>query len=83
MKRSKDEDFILSMSYEDNIDREYTDPIPSPVFTTSLDSNPRTEVKLSFAVEIELPQDTAKLSFGTKISQSVFTPSPSPEKALT
>ena len=55
MKRSKEEDFILSMSDEDNIDGEYTSPIPSPIFTTSPDSNPRIEVKLSFSVETELP----------------------------
>ena len=74
---------MLCMSDEDNIGREYTDPIPSPVLTTGLDSNLRTEVKHSFTVETELPQETSKPTFETKISQLVFTPSLSPEEDLT
>ena len=42
LKKSKDEDFILSMSDEDDIEGEYKNPIPSLVLTTSPDSNPKT-----------------------------------------
>ena len=46
MKKSMDEDFILSMSDEEAIEGEYMDPIPSPILNTSPDTIPKTEVTL-------------------------------------
>ena len=46
MKKSMDEDFLLSMSDEEDIEGEYMDPIPSPILNSSPDSIPKTEVTL-------------------------------------
>ena len=70
------------MSDDDDDDEgEYTDPIPSLRLTTSPNSYMRIEVRLSFVVETKLPQETTEPSFGTNISQLIFSPSPSPKKA--
>ena len=37
LKKSKDEDFLLSMFDDDDIEGEYKDPIPSLALITSLD----------------------------------------------
>ena len=71
------------MSDKDDDEGEYMDPITSTVLTTSRDSNPWTEEQLSSVVEIELPQETVELDFGTYISQSVFLPSSSSKEVAT
>ena len=53
------------------------------MLTTSSDSNSKTKVKLSSVVETELLPEIVELAFGTKISQSVFTPSLSLEETIT
>ena len=83
LKTSTEADFILSMLDNDDIEGEYIYLIPYPDLTTSPDSNPRTDVKLSSTIETELPQETIEPTFRTNISQLVFTPSPSLEEAAT
>ena len=68
---------------DDDIEGEYIYLIPYPDLTTCLDSNPRTDVKLSSTIETELPQETIEPTFRTNISQLVFKPSPSLEEAAT
>ena len=56
LKKSKDQDSILSMSDDDDDEGEYIDPIPSLILTTNPNSYMRIEVRLSFVVETKLPQ---------------------------
>ena len=61
------------------------DPIPSPDLTPSLDSSSKlkTEVRVSLAQEKNMMVEIEDPAFGYKISQLVFTPSPSPPRTAT
>ena len=61
------------------------DPIPSPDLTPSLDSSSKlkTEVRVSLAQEKNMMVEIEEPAFGYKISQLVFTPSPSPPRTVT
>ena len=51
------------MSDEDDVEGEYTNPIPSPILTTNPNLDPRSKVQLSSAVGTKLPQEIAEPEF--------------------
>ena len=74
MKKARAQASIFSTSQGEDIEGEYTYPIPSSNLTTSPDSE--TTIKL------ELWQEIEALVFGINIGQPVFTASPSLEVAV-
>ena len=48
---------------EDDVEGEYTNPIPSPILATNPDLDPRSIVKLSSALGTKLPQEIAEPEF--------------------
>ena len=79
MKKTRAKASIFYTSKGENTEGEYTYPIPTPDLTTSLDSEPRTMP----VTKLDPPHETEAPTFVTKISQLVFTPSPSPKVAAT
>ena len=67
LKKSKDKDFILSVSNEDDIEGEYVDPILPLVLTTSSDLISNTDVKPSFVIETEIPPEFVDPTLRTMI----------------
>ena len=85
LKKIKAQTSIFPSSEGEDIEGEYMNPIPSPDLTLSLDSGleSKTEGWASPTQETNFPIETEDLAFEGKISQSVFTPSPSPLRVAT
>ena len=85
MKKSKARDSILSMSWGDDYEGEYIDPIWPPKIITSPDTGfeLRNSIQIPTTDKHELLQDTKEPAFDTKINQPLFMPSLSLEDVAT